>query len=174
MKMRLFLWAGITCLCVFLSFIVFVLIDRNRRYRAADDGDLSLVSLICNTKTYDKKVISTGGFLHAPVSDFQDAILYIHEDDCRYDIQKNAIFVRLPRGLLPSACQINHRYVWIEGLFSASDWHRNVNSGFLSEISKLSVLPCLFGNGPTNAIIFSIHSDGRVIENECLKIGPGN
>lgn len=155
-------WARIAGLCVLLTATVFILATRSRQYESIDHGDLSLVRLLCNPKAHDKEVVSTGGFLDASSSYFQEAVLYMHEDDCRYNIQKNAIFVSLPKELLRSVDKINHRYVWIEGRYSTSCWDRRAFSGSLSEVSKLSVLPCLFGIGPTNALMFAIDKDGNI------------
>lgn len=137
------------------------------KYVPSDKHDVPLVRLLCNPQDYNKCTISVGGFLHVPSSGSQDdAVLFLHEDDCRYGMSKNAIFVCFPKGLKKRVDDINHRYVWLKGVFSASDWDRRVNAGAIIEVKTIAVLPCLFGEGQTNAVLFSVSDNGDVKKHE--------
>jgi hypothetical protein len=74
---------------------------------------VSLVQLIATPERYHGKLVRVVGFLRI---EFEGDALYLHEEDYRHRINKNAIWIDVP----PEARNkhsLNNRYVIAEGVF---------------------------------------------------------
>jgi len=102
--------------------------------------DVSLIQLIANPQAYDNKQIRIVGFLHL---EFEGNIIYLHAEDFRYGLTKNALWINLPKDLTSGQIKIiNDHYVICTARFVASGHgHLGMNSGELTDVTRLQVWP---------------------------------
>jgi hypothetical protein len=100
--------------------------------------DVSLIQLIANPQTYDKKIVRITGFLHL---EFEGNVIYLHREDFDYAITKNALWVNIPKGMTKEQMKaVNNSYVICTGRFRAGmHGHMGMNSGEMDEITRLEV-----------------------------------
>jgi len=109
--------------------------------------DVSLIQLIANPQTYDEKTIRVIGFLRL---EFEGNVLYLHNEDFLHGIEKNGLWVDLPRDITQEQIRtINNHYVICTAKFVAKmHGHMSMNSGEVSNITRLEVWPTYEGPPP--------------------------
>ena len=94
---------------------------------------LSLVKLIANPEKYDDKMILVDGFLRL---EREGDVLYLHEEDYKYHLFKNGIWVVQNDLLMTKAGDLSNKYVTLVGTFGCRfKGHRSITSGSLNDIT---------------------------------------
>ncbi|HEX5889412.1 MAG TPA: hypothetical protein VFY61_11940 [Pyrinomonadaceae bacterium] len=97
---------------------------------------VSLVQLIANPNEYDGKFVRVIGFVSV---EFEGTAVYLHQEDFKYDITQNAIWLEMD---FERNKKLNQRYVLIEGTFDANhNGHKGLFSGSIKDIKRLQVWP---------------------------------
>jgi hypothetical protein len=95
---------------------------------------VSIAALVANPSQYDGREVLVSGYLHL---EFEGNAIYFHEEDYRYGIVQNGLWVSWRKGASPSpqdGCQSN-RYVQVRGTFSAKETgHMGLWSGSIKDI----------------------------------------
>lgn len=109
--------------------------------------DVSLIQLIANPLAYDGRVVRIVGFLHL---EFEGDVIYLHEDDFRYGLTKNGIWIDLPRDISSKQRKaVNGHYVICTAKFVASmHGHMGMNSGEVENVTRLEVWSAYRGAPP--------------------------
>jgi len=111
-------------------------------YYPSGGGDstenVSIVQLIANPKEFDHKRVQIIGYLRL---EFEGDVIYLQEDDHRFAITKNGLWVDLPKEITPKQiAAVNNKYVICDGLFIAGEHgHMGSSSGTIKEISRLQI-----------------------------------
>jgi hypothetical protein len=97
---------------------------------------VSMIQLIANPEKYDGKLIAVVGYLQLK---FEDNELFLHEEDYKHYITKNAIWVSVGPKMKPYSDQLNMHYVLLVGTFNATNkGHMDMESGsILAEVGRL-------------------------------------
>ncbi|MGB7987584.1 MAG: hypothetical protein WCF54_20650 [Terracidiphilus sp.] len=110
-----------------------------------DDGveEVSMIQLIANPQAYDNKRVRIIGYLHL---EFEGDAIYLHREDFDYAIDKNALWVNIPKDMTKEQMKaVNNFYVICTGTFRAGmHGHMGMNSGEMDNITRLEpwlVLP---------------------------------
>ena len=77
---------------------------------------VSLVQLIATPERYDGRAVAVVGFLRL---EFEGHCLYLHEEDYRHGIRKNAVWVMLNHTINDRSAELNMHYVILVGTFDA-------------------------------------------------------
>src|SRR4026207_991872 len=85
----------------------------NASTNAQQPTTASIVQLIANPKEYDGKLVRVIGFASV---EFEGTAVYLHQDDYKYDIPKNGLWLALD---VEGQKQFDGKYVLIEGTFDA-------------------------------------------------------
>lgn len=100
---------------------------------------VSLVRLIATPERYDGKVVLVVGFLRL---EFEGNGLYVHEEDYKRGITKNAVWVVRNAKVNDRADALNMHYVMLVGTFDASrHGHMDLFSGSLTNITSVTLWP---------------------------------
>ena len=112
-----------------------------------DAEDVSLIQLIANPQAYDGKIVRIVGFIHL---EFEGNVIYLHEDDFRYGLTKNGLWIDLPRDISQKQREaVNDRYVICTARFVAKmHGHMGMNSGEVASVTRLQVWPAYRGAPP--------------------------
>ncbi len=98
---------------------------------------VSIIELIARPERNEGHRVMLTGFLHL---EFEGDALYLHNDDYRFHIYKNAIWVNLPENLRPIAEKYNNRYVYLVGSFTAKKkGHCGLFSGEIYRITSIEI-----------------------------------
>ncbi len=98
---------------------------------------VSLVQLISTPERYEGKVVAVVGFLRL---EFEGHCLYLHEEDYRHGILKNAVWVMLNHTINDRSAELNMHYVILVGTFDAKHkGHMDLCSGSLANITAAKV-----------------------------------
>ena len=102
--------------------------------------DVSLILLIANPEKYNKQNIRVIGYLHLG---FEWNCLYLHQEDYKNAVNKNAIWVDVKtRTIMKSLQKYSGHYVLIEGTFDSNmHGHMGANSGSIRDITRLETWP---------------------------------
>ena len=102
--------------------------------------DVSIIALIANPQLYNHSKVRVIGYLHL---EFEGNCIYLHKEDCKNAISKNALWVDLiSREKMRSLQKFSDHYVIIEGIFNADDkGHMEMNSGTVTNISRVDLWP---------------------------------
>jgi hypothetical protein len=100
--------------------------------------DVSLIQLIANPEAYDKKMVRITGFLHL---EFEGNAIYFHNEDFRYGLTKNALWIDIPKDMTREQIKIvNDQYFICTGRFVASmHGHVGLNSGEIADVTRLEI-----------------------------------
>jgi hypothetical protein len=107
--------------------------------------DVSMIRLIAAPERYDGKKVRVIGFA---CLGFEADVVFIHEDDYRRAIPKNALALRLTdqAGKMFDLKAAHLKYVIVEGTFSAAEMgHMRAASGGIVNVTRLQ--PWDYGNG---------------------------
>jgi len=131
--MKLF---SLACLLLVLGS---ALSSDGRDWRPQMPEHISLLQLIATPERYDGKLVAVTGFLHL---EFEEDILYLHEEDYRERISKNGVWVERNALLKDLRSGLDLHYVSVVGVFdSANKGHMSSASGTLTNITKAFVWP---------------------------------
>ena len=108
---------------------------------------VSLIQLIANPQAYDGKTVRIIGFLHL---EFEGNVIYLHNEDFRYGIEKNGLWIDIPKGMSQEQMKaVNDHYVICTARFvSNMHGHMGMNSGEVADVSRLQVWPAYRGAPP--------------------------
>lgn len=111
--------------------------SNEQLYIKADTKKTSIVDLIANPKSHDKKLIQVKGFIHVEV---ENSSIYLSENDYIFGITKNSLWIDMTKSEM-DRLSINDKYVIIEGIFDAGNkGHESNYSGAISNIKKLVII----------------------------------
>jgi hypothetical protein len=124
---------------------VLLLVTLTSFTRTASDAGVpnaelvSLVRLIATPEKYDGKMVQVVGFLRL---EFEGNALYIHEEDHKSGITKNALWVVRNAKVNDRADALNMHYVMLLGKFDAGrHGHMDLFSGSLTDIKSAILWP---------------------------------
>ena len=101
-----------------------------------DVADVSTIQLIANPNQFDGKLVRFIGFVNF---EFEGDAIYVHEEDYKSGITKNALWLNLTDACCKNASHdINRVYVIVEGTFNAKKYgHMGLFSGTIENIKRL-------------------------------------
>ena len=106
---------------------------------AAEALDVSIIQLIAHPNDYDSKVVRLTGFVRL---EFEGTGVYLHEDDCRYHITKNGLWLKVSDEIMKNKREFNLKYVLLEGTFNAEDrGHMGAWNGSSEKITRFVTWP---------------------------------
>ena len=106
---------------------------------AAKPLDVSIIQLIAHPNDYHGKVVRLTGFVRL---EFEGTGVYLHEDDYRYHITKNGLWLDVSDDLMKNKKEFNLKYVLLEGTFNAQDMgHMGAWSGSIEKITRFVTWP---------------------------------
>ncbi len=112
-----------------LSLMVFIPCTR-----AQQRIDVSLVRLIANPREYDGKHVRVIGFVRL---EFEGNAIYLHREDEKYGITKNALWLSLSREEAQKWRALSDNFVLVEGTFDANSFgHMGLFSGTIKDIKR--------------------------------------
>jgi len=117
-----------------VAFLLFGLLSLAPLTRAGEPLEISMVQLLANPDKFDGKRIRVIGFLRL---EFEGKALFLHKEDFRESIFKNAVWV----DVLGNALQMKQsgHYVVAEGTFDAKDHgHLDAFSGCIKKVTVLT------------------------------------
>ena len=99
---------------------------------------VSIVQLIANPRAYHGKFVRIIGFASVR---FEGTAIYLHEEDYKHSISKNALWLDLDGGKSRREyLEFHERYVLVEGTFDANmKGHRSANSGSIRNIKRMEL-----------------------------------
>jgi len=102
--------------------------------------EVSLVQLIANPQAYDNKIVRVLGFLHL---EFEGNAIYLHREDFEHDIDKDAIWINLPKDITAKQAKtVNDQYVICTARFRAGQHgHMGLFSGEFDGVTRLESWP---------------------------------
>lgn len=98
--------------------------------------NVGMVALLGDPQKYDGKVIRTIGFM---CLEYEGDALYLHEEDYRYGILKNALALRLSSAQQKQFKSLSLKYVIIEGTMYANGPERWDYGGAIGNITRLDI-----------------------------------
>lgn len=100
---------------------------------------VSIVNLLATPEKFHGKMIKVIGFVHI---EFECSAVFLHADDFKFKIFKNALEIGVPVWASKSPKKYNNRYALIEGIFdSANTGHMGLFAGSIREITRISPIP---------------------------------
>lgn len=98
---------------------------------------VSVVRLIADPTAYQGKYVRVIGFVSI---EFERTAVYLHQEDYKVSISKNALWLAIDRSDLQRYTEGNQKYVLIEGTFDANyAGHRGAFSGTIKGIRRFQV-----------------------------------
>ncbi len=106
--------------------------------------DVSIIKLISNPEKFDGKYVRLIGFVRVA---FEGDAIYLHEDDYKYGLTKNGLWLNLIKDTYEKQSRkFDRKYVLVEGTFSAKDrGHMGLYSGAIENIKRFQVWPMTGG-----------------------------
>jgi hypothetical protein len=100
--------------------------------------DVSIIQLISNPEKFDGKYVRLIGFVRVA---FEGDAIYLHEDDYKYGLTKNGLWLNLTKDIYEKEGQkFDRKYVLVEGTFSAKNrGHMGLFSGGIDNIKRFEV-----------------------------------
>jgi hypothetical protein len=98
--------------------------------------EVSMVALLASPQKYNGKSIRTRGFM---CLEFEGNALYLHEEDYRYGLRKNAVQLILTKAQEEQFKSLSLKHVLVEGTLSAENWgvERGMYNGSIGNITRL-------------------------------------
>lgn len=110
---------------------------QSSRVRPAQPLEVSIVRLIANPQAHHGKAVRVVGFARIT---FEGNAVYLHQDDYRHFITKNALWLAVPKKEQRKYMEYDQKYVLIEGTFDADDTgHLGSYSGAIKNIDRVQV-----------------------------------
>jgi hypothetical protein len=98
---------------------------------------VSIVALIASPRQYDGLRVSVTGYLNLS---YESNAVYLHEEDFRYGMTRNAVRVTLEREQAEKFRGFSHKYAIIEGTFAADDSPGGMFSGHIVDVTRMQEL----------------------------------
>lgn len=99
--------------------------------------DISMVQLLATPERFHNKRVRVIGFLGL---EFEGNALYLHEDDLKNRISRNAIWFDIPRSWEKHPPALSDHYVLVEGTFdSKSLGHMGAFSGTITSVTRAEI-----------------------------------
>lgn len=99
--------------------------------------DVSIIELIANPQAYNGRFIRVVGFVSIK---FEGTAIYLHQDDYRYGIFRNGLWLTVSKSNLIDCKGCHERYAIIEGTFDAQNTgHFGVYNGGIKDIQRLEI-----------------------------------
>ena len=99
---------------------------------------VSIIRLLANPATYHNKQVLVTGFL---CLEFEGNALYLHEDDYRFGIFQNSVWIDVPDNVSRRRSEVDLRYVTVDATFdSKGHGHRGLFGGSINKVTRL--WPC--------------------------------
>jgi hypothetical protein len=98
--------------------------------------DVSMVALLAVPEKYDGKYVRTTAFL---CLEFEGNALYLHEEDYRYGMSKNALWIDLSKSQEQQFKNLSLGHVLVEGVMVAN--RMDLFSGMITHVSRLESWP---------------------------------
>lgn len=95
-----------------------------------------MVALLADPQKYEGKAVRTIGFM---CLEYEGNALYLHEEDYRYGILKNAMALRLSPAQQKKFKSLSLKHVIIEGTFDANGPERWQYGGAIDNITRLEI-----------------------------------
>ena len=100
--------------------------------------DVSIIQLISNPEKFDGKYVRLIGFVRV---EFEGDAIYLHEDDYKYGLTKNGLWLNLTKDIYEKQSRkFDRKYVLVEGTFNAKHrGHMGLFSGAIENIKRFEV-----------------------------------
>jgi hypothetical protein len=98
--------------------------------------NVGMVALLADPHKYEGKVVRTIGFM---CLEYEGNALYLHEEDYRYGILKNAMALRLSPAQQKKFKNLSLKHVIIEGTVDANGPERWEYGGAIDNITRLDI-----------------------------------
>jgi|SRR5215472_6463781 len=95
---------------------------------------ISMITLIAEPTAKNPQRVQVAGFL---VLDFEGEALYLHEEDYRHGLTRNAIRVALTPDQMNRYKDLARTYVWVQGSFRKRRASEDLFSGSLFDIREI-------------------------------------
>ncbi len=107
---------------------------------STEPSAVSMIALLASPQDYNGRSIRTTGFL---CIEFEGNALYLHEEDYRYSMTKNALKLDLSREQEEHFKDLSLKHVLIEGTVEANrqSVERGMFTGSLKNITRLETWP---------------------------------
>ena len=106
---------------------------------AAEPLKVSIIHLIAHPNDYHGKLVRLTGFVRL---EFEGTGVYLHENDYRYHITKNGLWLDVSDEIMKNRKEFNLKYVLLEGTFNAKDTgHMGAWSGSIEKITRFVTWP---------------------------------
>jgi hypothetical protein len=100
--------------------------------------DVSLIQLIASPDKFDSRHVMVMGFARL---EFEGNALYLHEEDYKRGLTKNAVWVDVPPDIRGRSKEYDMKYVLIVGTFSATrKGHMGLFSGTIERVESFRSL----------------------------------
>jgi len=131
----------IPTLCLAVSFVLLCGCVGQRGARApgslGEPRVVSLIQLIANPKDYHGQLVRVFGFV---TLDFEGTAIYLHQDDYKYGLDKNGLWIDVTREIGKRRADYDQKYVLVEGIFDGNErGHMGLFSGCIRNISRFQV-----------------------------------
>lgn len=119
-------------LLIALSFALF-----GATVKAQEIKNVSLVRLIANPQQFNGASVRVIGFVRIK---FEGNAIYLHQDDEKYSITKNGLWLSIPDEIRKNPQKFDDKYVLVEGIFNAAKLgHMRLFSGSIENIKRFQV-----------------------------------
>ena len=110
--------------------------SSKRSSKRPEPVDVSMVALLAVPEKYDGKYVRTNAFL---CLEFEGNALYLHEEDYRYGMSKNALWIDLSKSQEQQFKNLSLGHVLVEGVMVAN--RMDLFSGMITHVSRLEAWP---------------------------------
>lgn len=99
---------------------------------------VSIIRLISTPEKYDRKKVLIKGFLNL---EYENDVVYLHREDYENNIGENSIgiIIKGEERSSPQYQKLNHKYVFVEGIFDKDQQGMLGFRGAIDSISRLNV-----------------------------------
>lgn len=132
-----YLKALVRSLCLLAVFMLFPVGSARLSHASSDSPapiNAGMVALVADPQKYEGKFIRTIGFM---CLEYEGDALYLHEEDYRYGIYKNAFALRLSQAQRKQFKSLSLKHVIIEGTLFANGPERWDYAGAIGNITRL-------------------------------------
>lgn len=134
--MRVFLFSAL-CMLVLAASIVVSKSTATMNENVQEPRRVSIVALIAFPRQYDNVRVSVSGYLDLA---YESDAVYLHEEDFRHGMTRNGLKLVLQDGQRERFKRLSHRYVIVEGTFTADDSQGGMFSGHIIEVTRMQEL----------------------------------
>jgi hypothetical protein len=125
--------------CLFAAVMLFPMGSAQVSHAAPDNSapiNAGMAALVADPQRYEGKFIRTIGFM---CLEYEGDALYLHEEDYRYGVYKNAFALRLSEAQRKQFKSLSLKHVIIEGTVYANGPERWDYAGAIGNITRLEI-----------------------------------